>query len=277
MPKPFLKFPGGKRGIIGELTSRLPKDWDHYFEPFIGGGALFFELAPLKATISDINAELINTYKVVRDKPVELENVLRKMPYHPEDMVKNKAFYEKLRALDRDPEKWAAFPDVKKAARMIYLNKTCFNGLYRVNSKGHFNSPMGDYKNPKIVDSVTLGDCSLALQGRVIMNCSYDKIIWKVGEGDFVYLDPPYLPITKTANFTSYSADGFNYEDHQKLAEHCRKIDERGGKFMLSNSNSDIAKELYQGFNIEVIAAPRAINRDATGRKGTDILVRNYS
>ncbi len=275
--KPFLKFPGGKRKIVDELVSRLPDSIERYFEPFVGGGALFFELSPInKAWISDVNSELILTYQVIRDDLEGLLKVLKAMPYKTGDNPeRNRPFFERLRALDRQ-ESFRTTKPVIRAARMIYLNKTCFNGLYRVNSQNQFNSPLGAYKNPNIVNEENLRACSEALQKTVIRNCSYEEAFSKARPGDFLYLDPPYVPISKTANFVSYSSDGFTMEDQKKLVMDCRKLHDRGVNFMLTNSNCEETHDLYKRFTVEVIDAPRSINRDGDGRKGTDIVVRNY-
>lgn len=270
---PFIKFAGGKRAIIKELLTRIPKDINNYYEPFVGGGALFFALNRVSISyISDTNGEIINCYKVIKHQPKGLISMLNSFPYDREgDMQFNKKFFLTLRAMDRE-EGWEYVPEVYKAARTIYLNRTCYNGLYRVNSRGEFNTPFGKYKNPKIVDVENIMACSKALQNVVIQHVDFQKAIESVESGDFVYFDPPYIPLSSTANFTSYNKDGFSMEDHEDLLAVCQSLDRSGVKFMLTNSNTDVSKKLYKGFHIEEVKAPRSINRESS----SDIIVRNY-
>lgn len=267
--KPFIKWVGGKTQLLGELIERVPKNYKSYFEPFIGGGALFFALQPKIAFLSDINEELINTYKVIKSSPDILIKELGKHK-HEED------YFYQIRNSDRSKEfkKWN---NIERAARLIYLNKTCFNGLYRVNSKGEFNTPFGSYKNPKIVDRENILNCSLVLKQTQITNRSFLEIKDKATKGDFVYFDPPYVPVSDTAYFTSYSKDGFGPENQIALRDLCKKLDKNGIMFMASNSHTKFVKDLYSDFRIEVIHANRAINSNPKKRgKTEEVIIRNY-
>lgn len=267
--RPFLKWAGGKWSILPELLARLPKKWKTYFEPFVGGGALFFELRPSKAVLSDVNADLINAYKTVRDK---IEDLVVDLGRHKHS---SKYFY-KVRDADRKGDFWL-WSDVEKASRLIYLNKTCFNGLYRVNSRGEFNVPFGDYKNPKILDEENLRACSRALKEVTLEVSTFDAVADRAKRGDFVYFDPPFAPLTKTANFTSYSKSGFSLTDHERLRDVCRALEKKGVWFMLSNSHTEAVLEIFGEFNIDVISAPRAISAKGVSRgKVQEVVVRNY-
>ncbi len=267
--RPFLKWAGGKAQLVPEILQRIPSDIATYYEPFLGGGAVFFALRPARAVLSDINPDLINAFEVVRDKPTELIESLSKHRH-------SKSYFYKLRGADRSADFWVN-SDVDKASRVIYLNKTCYNGLYRVNSRGEFNVPFGDYQNPKIVDDENISACSAALQSAEIVNEPFESIADRVTEGDFVYCDPPYVPASRTANFAGYTKEGFPDEMHRRLAEFCRVIDRKGARFLLSNSDTPLTRELYAAFHVETVEAPRAINSKADRRgRVTEILVRNY-
>jgi len=275
-PKPFLKWAGGKRQLLKELSKAMPKNYEDYFEPFIGGGAFFFSLQPKGGFISDINPELIMTYQVIRSYPEELIKELKKYRNTEKD------FY-KIRNQDRKPafkklSKRKKEDRLKKAARCIYLNKTAFNGLYRMNSKGEFNAPYGFYKNPKIVDAENIRACSKLLQQTEIRCCSFTAIKSRVKKGDFVYFDPPYVPLSTTSSFTKYFKDDFNANMQVKLKELCDYLDKKGVQFMLSNSDSKLVRELYaQDYNIKTVKAIRAINCKGDKRgKINEIIVTNY-
>ena len=274
-PNPFLKFAGGKRAILPVLVDNLPSKFERYYEPFVGGGALFFALSgnkDIKFHISDVNEELINCYKVIRDNLDSLIYMLGMMPYDRDgDVELNRKYYETLRACDRSPYFFDK-GEVFRAARMIYLNKTCYNGLYRVNSKGYFNTPFGKRKNPKILDAENLKLCSESLKDTHIFCADFEILLKKANERDFLYFDPPYIPLSDTANFTSYSSAGFSIKDHERLAEYCAELDRTGAKFLLTNSNTDLTRHLYRSFHIQEIPAPRSINRE----KSSDLVVRNY-
>ena len=266
---PIVKWVGGKRQLMFELLKNMPKSYNRYFEPFIGGGALFFELQPENAYISDMNEELINLYTVVRDNVYELIDDLSKHEV-------SKEYFLEIRNIDRT-EKYAELSNVERASRFIYLNRTCFNGMYRVNSQGQFNVPFGHYKNPRIIDENNLLNCSELLKKTEIKCADFSEILTKVKKGDFVYFDPPYVPLNETSSFTSYTKDGFDIDMQIKLRDVCDELDSMGVKFMLSNSDTKLVKELYANYEIKKIFASRAINANADGRgKITEVLVRNY-
>lgn len=266
---PIVKWAGGKRQLIFELLKNMPKSYNRYFEPFIGGGALFFELQPKNAYISDANEELVNLYLVIKNNINELIEDLKKHEV-------SKEYFLQIRSIDRD-YKYNKLSNIQKASRFIYLNRTCFNGLYRVNSQGQFNVPFGHYKNPRIIDKHNLLNCSKLLQTTEIKNADFSKILNHVKKGDFVYFDPPYAPINATSSFTSYTKDGFNIDMQFKLRDVCDKLNSMGVHFLLSNSDTPLVNELYENYTIKKVFASRAINANANGRgKITEILVRNY-
>lgn len=266
---PIVKWVGGKRQLMFELLKNMPEDYNRYFEPFIGGGALFFELQPDNAYISDMNEELINLYQVVRDNVDELITDLQKHDI-------SKEYFMEIRNIDRT-EEYESWSDIQKASRFIYLNRTCFNGMYRVNSKGEFNVPFGHYKNPRILDENNLINCSKLLQRTEIKHADFSEILKKVKKDDFVYFDPPYVPLSETSSFTSYTKDGFDMDMQFKLRDVCDELDTMGVKFLLSNSDTKLVNELYENYNIKKVFASRQINANADGRgKITEVLVRNY-
>lgn len=266
---PIVKWVGGKRQLMFELLKNMPENYNRYFEPFIGGGALFFYLQPDNAYISDMNEELINLYQVVRDNVDELVADLQKHDI-------SKEYFMEIRNIDRT-EEYESWSDVQKASRFIYLNRTCFNGMYRVNSKGEFNVPFGHYKNPRILDENNLINCSNLLQRTEIKHADFSEILKKVKKGDFVYFDPPYVPLSETSSFTSYTKDGFDIDMQFKLRDVCDELDSMGVKFLLSNSDTKLVNELYENYNIKKVFASRQINANADGRgKITEVLVRNY-
>lgn len=274
LTQPFLKWAGGKRQLLHEIRKYIPKKMNRYFEPFIGAGAVLFELQPQNAIISDINSELVNVYKVIKHEHEELIVHLKKHAH-----LHNREYFYEIRALDREQEKYGKLSPVEKAARMIYLNKTCFNGLYRVNSKGQFNVPFGQYVNPQIVNEGVLQAVHdyLSYYDVMIWNKDFADVVQDAKEGDFVYFDPPYDPVSDTSSFTSYSLDGFNRNDQIRLRDVCLELDRRGCKFLLSNSATDFIKELYDGFHIELVSATRTINSVASKRgKIDEVLVMNY-
>jgi DNA adenine methylase len=266
---PIVKWVGGKRQLMFELLKNMPENYNRYFEPFIGGGALFFELQPENAYISDMNEELINLYKVVRDNVEELITDLQKHDI-------SKEYFMEIRNIDRT-EEYQNWSNIQKASRFIYLNRTCFNGMYRVNSKGEFNVPFGHYKNPRILDENNLINCSNLLQRTEIKHADFSEILKKVKKGDFVYFDPPYVPLSETSSFTSYTKDGFDMDMQLSLRDVCDELDSMGVKFLLSNSDTQFVNELYENYNIKKVFASRQINANADGRgKITEVLVRNY-
>ncbi|MFW5799816.1 MAG: DNA adenine methylase [Spirochaetota bacterium] len=267
--KPFVKWAGGKSQLIGEITKYLPHKFNTYFEPFLGGGALFFHLQPSKGIISDINPELINLYKVVK---LNVEELIEDLKTHKHE----ENYYYKLRNVDRidDYKNWSK---IKRASRFIYLNKTCYNGLYRVNSKGYFNAPFGSYKNPKIVDETNLRACSIVLKDTEIILSDFTHIKKKIKNGDFVYFDPPYKPLNKTSSFTKYFKDDFDEKKQIVLKELCDFLTKQGVYFMLSNSYTDMITEIYKNYNINIVLAKRAINSKGNSRgKIKEVLITNY-
>lgn len=266
---PIVKWVGGKRQLMFELLKNMPENYNRYFEPFIGGGALFFELQPDNAYISDMNEELINLYQVVRDNVDELITDLQKHDI-------SKEYFMEIRNIDR-MEEYKNWSDIKKASRFIYLNRTCFNGMYRVNSRGEFNVPFGHYKNPRILDENNLINCSNLLQKTEIQHADFSEILKEVKKGDFVYFDPPYVPLSETSSFTSYTKDGFDADMQFKLRDVCDELESMGVKFLLSNSDTKLVNELYENYNIKKVFASRQINANVDGRgKITEVLVRNY-
>ena len=267
--RPFLKWAGGKRQLLDVLVSYVPP-FHRYYEPFLGGGALFFALQPKNATLNDLNRELINTYKTVKTNVEELIEELAKYQNSTD-------FYYKVRNLDRNTN-FKSLTPIQHAARFIYLNHTCYNGLYRVNSKGQFNTPFGRYRNPTIFDKNNLRLASGILQKGNIRLLSEDfaNVLKKVREGDFVYLDPPYDTV-KGDSFTSYQKNGFTKEDQIRLKKTLDVLSEKHVRFLLSNAATDFILELYKDYHIEIVKAKRAINSKAEGRGAVDeVLVMNY-
>lgn len=269
---PVVKWVGGKRQLLESIVPLLPVSITSYCEPFVGGGALLFHLQPDIAQINDINPELILLYQVVRDKVDELVKELS-------DYVNTSEFFYKVRNLDRDRLVYDKLSDVEKAARFIYLNKTCFNGIYRVNKAGEFNVPFGNYKNPNIVNASVLYAVSKYLNNSDIAmtTVDYSEVLEKVTKETFVYIDPPYDPISDTSSFTSYSKCGFTREDQIRLRECCDKLDKRGVKFLLSNSATDFIMDQYSDYKVSIVQAKRNVNSVGSKRgKIDEVLVRNY-
>lgn len=267
--RPFLKWAGGKTQLLAQLLKRTPTSYNRYVEPFLGGGALYFAIQPKIAYLADFNPELVNCFEVVRGNLAELKEELKKYRYDKE------MFYE-VRELDRKAD-YGSTSSVARAARFIYLNKTCFNGLYRVNSKGHFNVPFGAYKDPTILDAPNLTACSNALQSAILKTGSFEDIVDIAEKDDFVYFDPPYAPVSETADFTHYVKGGFDEASQELLLLTCLKLHQKGVKWMLSNSNTNIIQELYRGFKVETVEAGRAINSKADKRGPIlELIIRNY-
>jgi DNA adenine methylase len=256
----IVKWAGGKSQLLGQFNSLLPEKINFYIEPFLGSGAVFFQIKrnfnPKKIILSDINEELINAYLVVRDKP---EDLIKALKIHKEKHDKD--YYYNVRALDLDK-----LTPIERAARFIYLNKTCFNGLYRVNSKGKFNVPIGSYKNPGILKEDIIKEANKLLQGVTLEVLSFEKVLGFASKDSFIYLDPPYYPLNMTSKFTSYTKEVFLEDEQRKLAEVFKKLDRMGCKVMLSNSDHPFIRDLYKGFRQEIVTAKRMINCDATKR-----------
>ncbi len=267
----FVKWAGGKRLLLPQLSRLLPKEIEGYFEPFVGGGAVAFYILkkykPERVYLSDINEELINALNIIRTKVDDLMALLRE--YRKEHSEK---FYYKLR--EKDPAK---LNEVERAARFIYLNKTGYNGLYRVNSQGKFNVPFGKYKNPSIFSEKDFREIATLLKNaHVEVKQFYDAII-SARAGDLIYFDPPYYPIKKGKSFTKYTKGDFLEKEQEKLAEVFEELDKRGCKLMLSNSDTDFIKNLYKDYTINKVRAKRMINCDATKRgEINEVVITNY-
>ena len=270
-PKPFLKWAGGKTNLLGQYEPLFPEWSGDYFEPFIGSGAVFFYLSARpeerKYYLSDLNQEIVDAFCAVRD---DVEGVIKLLAKHQQ--LHSKDYFYQVRGLV--PQNLSA---LEKAARTIYLNKTCFNGLYRVNKKGEFNVPMGNYKKPSILQIETLKAASRALSSADLSTGHYSVLVDKAQAGDFIYLDPPYHPLSKTAMFTNYVAQAFGEKDQMELAEVVTALSKKGCLVMESNSNTDFIKDLYKGFKIQEVWARRSINREKSKRGAiTELVVTNF-
>ena len=273
--RPFLKWAGGKRQLLPILRQYIPKNFSSttYFEPFVGAGAFFFDLQPKKAFINDANKELINCYQTIKDKPDELLELTKE---YQKDI--SKVHFYKLRELDRKSD-FNDLSDVQRAARIIYLNKTCFNGLFRVNSQGQFNVPYGDNKNPIVADEIVIGAISKYLNENSIeiTNQDFEKSVSNAKKGNFIYFDPPYDPISDSSSFTGYDLSGFGKNEQRRLQNVCDSLVKRGCKVLLSNSATDFIKELYSNteyYSIIEVAATRSINSVGASRgKINEVLI----
>lgn len=269
---PVLKWVGGKRQLIETFSPLLPKRITSYCEPFVGGGALLFHLQPNTAYVNDINKDLIGVYSVIKQN---VDGLIEELKKH-----KNEAdYFYSVRNWDRDKEKYQSLSDVEKAARILYLNKTCYNGLYRVNNAGEFNSPYGYYRNPNIVNAPVLRAVSAYFNAADIhfSSIDYSEVLSSIKKGTFVYIDPPYDPVSETASFTGYAKGGFSKNEQIRLRQCCDELNRRGIKFMLSNSATPFIMEQYAGYNITVVQAKRAVNSVGSKRGGVDeVVVRNY-
>jgi len=276
IPKPFVKWAGGKRQLIPILNENLPKTFGTYFEPFLGGGALLFNMLiernGQKCSISDLNSDLVLSYTTIRDRAESLINSLKN---HEKNYQKDsKSYYYSIR--ESNPRS-----QIEKTSRLIFLNRTCFNGLYRVNSKGKFNVPLGKYANPKIVNEDNLRSVSNILQSsRVDIKCrDFEAILSDAKKDDLVYFDPPYQPVSDTANFTGYTNKDFTYDDLARLAELCMKLNSKGCRVLLSNSNSKEVTDMFstKPWKVNKIKANRSINSNSKKRTGHfELLIKNY-
>jgi DNA adenine methylase len=276
--RPFVKWAGGKASLLADYAPLLPEQARTYYEPFLGGGAMFFYLRGRgfaeNYVLADANEELVLAYRAVRD---DLPRLMEELARHKRRHTKRgKPYYMSVRRWDRSPRFHTRLP-VKRAARFIYLNKTCFNGLWRVNSSGQFNVPMGRYKRPNILDEERLHAAHEALQGVRIRLGDFADAVSEAGTGDFVYCDPPYVPLNATSSFTSYYADGFGLGEQQRLAALVHELARRGAKVMVSNSNTDVVHMLYAGLHIHPVTTQRRINSDAHGRGDlTELVITSY-
>ena len=272
LPKPFLKWAGGKRQLLPIiLENYIPTNFETYYEVFLGGGAMLCALQPSKAVINDSNQELINCYQVIRDS---LELLIEQLAIH-----KNEAdYYYQIRAWDRKTD-YHTKNCIEKASRIIYLNKTCYNGLYRVNSQGQFNVPFGRYKNPSFYDKVSIQALSHYLnQADIeILNMDFEAAVSSAQKNDFIYLDPPYDPVSETSSFTAYAIKGFNRDEQSRLKQMVDRLDKKGCKILLSNASTDFVKDLYSEYKIVTIPATRMINSQSQKRgKIEELLIMNY-
>lgn len=285
--KPFVKWAGGKRGLIDTFEEKgfFPKEFNNYFEPMLGAGAVFFHIVqnynPEKCILSDINPDLIESYEVIKNDVERLIEILSKIKKEFEDSGDREKFYYNRRdeynklKLEKEDNK------IRKTALFIFLNKNCYNGLYRVNSKGEFNVPYGRYKNPSIFNVKNLRNVSQVLKKDELLNVDFEKAVKKAEKGDFVYFDPPYAPLTKTSDFTSYTKEDFNLDEQRRLARVVNELAERGCYVMESNSSSSIiTDEIYEGYEnlkIHYVDAPRFISCKSTGRKPVkEVVITNY-
>lgn len=274
--KPFVKWVGGKAKVVPQLKEIFPDSFNNYFEPFVGGGAVFFSIDAQRAVLNDFNASLSGTYINIRDNVKELIIMLKSLENSYLDLSpeEQKDMYYEVRG------KYNAIEDkfsLEKSALLIFLNKTCFNGMYRENRKGEFNVPFGKHCKPTICDEVNLLETAKRLKNVQINAGSYDEAVKSAKEGDFVYFDPPYHPLTKTSSFTSYTGDDFNEEDQRKLKEVYDSLTKRGCKVVLSNSDSEFIRNLYKEYRQERVQVGRSINAVGSGRgKISELVVLNY-
>ena len=269
---PVVKWVGGKRQLLPQILPLIPKRMTAYCEPFLGGGAVLFALQPKRALVNDLNQDLITVYRVIKEDADALIEHLSRHENTPE-------YFYRIRDLDRDKEAYAAMSDVEKASRLLYLNKTCYNGLFRVNASGAFNSPYGHNRRPNIVNEQTIRGVSRYFNSCDITFFSGDfaSVLEQVPKGGFVYLDPPYDTVSDTASFTGYNRGGFGREEQVRLKECCDALTARGVKFLLSNSATPFIRELYGSYRVSIVQARRAVNSVASRRGAIEeVLVRNY-
>lgn len=275
---PVLKWVGGKRQLLPEIKKYMPTISKNitYYEPFVGGGAVLFDMQPNKAVINDVNHDLIDVYRVIKDNVEDLITELKKEKY----ANTSEAFYQ-IRELDRKPNEFNKLTGVQKAARILYLNKTCYNGLYRVNSIGEFNSPFGRYKNPNIINDVGLRAVSKYFNDNNItfLSGDFESALKGIKKGSVVYFDPPYAPISKTSNFTGYNESGFGLDEQARLRNLCDKLTEKGVHILLSNSDCEMIRTLYSDeskYKIIQVKAKRTINSVASSRgEISEVLITN--
>ncbi|MFX3619543.1 MAG: DNA adenine methylase [Sporolactobacillus sp.] len=273
LAQPFLKWAGGKRQLLPEIRKYIPEKFNTYYEPFVGAGAVLFDIQPKKAVINDINLDLINTYRTILAHVDELIDDLKK---HKNE----KDYFYTIRDLDRQ-DVFTNMSPIEKSSRLIYLNKTCYNGLFRVNSRGQFNVPFGKYKNPQIINErVIRAVHDYLASSEITFLCEdFESVVAQAKANDFVYFDPPYDPVSDTSSFTGYSLGGFDREKQVKLRDTAVHLNEKGCKVLLSNSATDFIRDIYgaKGFHIETVSATRSINSISAKRgKIDEVLVMNY-
>lgn len=270
---PFVKWAGGKKQLLDKLKERMPSTFNTYYEPFVGGGAFLLGFHPQKAVINDINEQLLNVYTQLKNNVESVIGMIEKY----DSIECDTDYYLSVRAAYNKKISVHEL-DIECAAMMIWINKHCFNGLYRVNSKGMFNVPYNNRNSGSSIDAENLRAIGQYLREAEIEIChgDFENACRGVKSGDFVYFDSPYVPINKTSNFTDYTKEGFSFEDHKRLSELFHHLDRIGAKLMLSNHNVPLVHELYSGFKIETIDVRRSINRDATKRTGEEVIITNY-
>lgn len=273
-PSPLIKWAGGKRQLLSHIDERMPHKYGRYYEPFLGGGALFFHLQPGDAIINDLNPALINLYEQVRDSREVYEQVLGEIDSDmPRDKPEAKNYYYAMR--DRYNALLASDTyDIETAALLTFINKHCFNGLYRVNAKGAFNVPFNNSLRASF-DPVNTGAVSAALGRARIMCGDFTEAVADAEAGDFIFFDSPYAPLNDTS-FEAYTKDGFLEDDHRRLASLFRELDVRGCLLMLTNHDTPLIRKLYDGYRMDVVEVNRAINSDASKRRGTEVIITNY-
>lgn len=272
---PFVKWAGGKTQLLDKLVDLMPKEYSHYFEPFIGGGALLFRVAPKDFTINDFNSELVQAYRCFSNSN-DTERLIDRLKFHQEKH--SEAHYYEVRSMDKSPD-FLSLPIYERAARMIYLNKSCFNGLYRVNSKGFFNVPSGKKRNVVCYEEKNVQEITEFFNNSKfeILNGDFEKAVAQAKNGDFVYFDPPYDTWENKNSFTSYAKNPFGKDEQRRLADCFKSLSDKGVYVMLSNHNTDFIRELYKDFNIHVVEAKRMINSKADGRGNVEeVIVTNY-
>lgn len=272
--KPFVKWAGGKRQIIDKLKMYVPDEFNTYYEPFVGGGALLFELSPREAVINDYNEELMNVFLCIKDDD-KFTKMCSELNRH--EMNHSEEYYYQIRNIDRDKSKFKKLSDYKRAARTIYLNKACFNGLYRVNSKNEFNVPFNGKNKVNTYDGQNLGiiHAFLNFNKITILSTDFEESVKTAKEGDFIYFDPPYD--SETSTFNSYTENGFGRGEQIRLAKVYKELADRGCFVMLSNHNTALVQDLYKDYNIHLIEAKRNINSDGKKRgKVEEVIITNY-
>lgn len=273
--RPFLKWVGGKNQLLSSFRAYYPKEYGKYFEPFLGGGAVFYDLQPSQAVLNDINTSLIGAYRDIKSQPESVIKELKKLnkKYSLLSQNEKKEFYYEIRTAFNKSS-----TSLRRTAYLIFLNKTCYNGMYRENSSGKFNVPFGTYKKPTILDEENILAVSNLLRKATLLSGSFKEAVKSAKKGDFVYFDPPYYPATKTANFTGYNSNGFLEKEQGELRDLFIELDKKGCFVMLSNSYGDYISKLYKGYHQQIVTANRAINSKGAGRgKVKEYLILNYT
>lgn len=270
---PFVKWAGGKRQLLEDIRKHIPTSYNRYFEPFLGGGAVLFDIQPEKAVINDINKQLINVYKQLKHNSNDVISIIKEF----EKEKSSEEFYYSLRKKYNQKITENIF-DAECAGLFIWINKHCFNGLYRVNSKGLFNVPFNGNIKSKSMEIDNLKNIGKYLKENDIKIYSedFENILKKVKKDDFVFIDSPYVPLTKTAGFIDYSKEGFSFEDHLRLSELFKELDKKGAKLILTNNDTELVRKMYEGFKINTIEVNRSINRNGNDRKGKEVMILNY-